>query len=73
MRKQFENKSTQSEKTLSQEAHDQSKPVELTEQQLDMVAGGGTKTAKETVTFPTETVCLDYGKIQWVYTQQPLP
>jgi len=40
MRKLFENQTTQSEKTIRQEARDQYETVELNERQLDMVAGG---------------------------------
>jgi hypothetical protein len=50
----FENQTTQSEKTIRQEAREHFELVELNDQQLDMVAGGA---------FDTYMQFLDaYGK-----------
>ncbi len=42
-------------------------PAELSDTELEKVAGAGDKNAHD---FPTETVSLNYGEIAWAYTQQ---
>jgi len=56
MRKQFENQTTQSEKTIRQEARDQM--VELNDQQLDMVAGGAKFSGKVFLTNPPDSITV---------------
>jgi type VI protein secretion system component Hcp len=43
---------------------------ELTETELDQVAGGKPSAAPKQDAFPTETIKLSYGAIQWDYTKQ---
>jgi hypothetical protein len=48
----------------------ESKPVcELTEEQLDRVSGGGTKSATKDP-LPTESISLEYGGIIFSYSPQ---
>ncbi len=48
----------------------ESKPVcELTEEQLDRVSGGGTKSATKDP-LPTELISLEYGGIIFSYSPQ---
>jgi hypothetical protein len=43
---------------------------EMTETELDQVAGGKPSAAPKQDAFPTETIKLSYGTIQWEYTKQ---
>jgi type VI protein secretion system component Hcp len=43
---------------------------EMTETELDQVAGGKPSAAPKQDAFPTETIKLSYGAIQWDYTKQ---
>jgi hypothetical protein len=62
MRKQSEINTTQSEKTIRQEARDQFELVELNERQLDMVAGGG----KKSQSSHTEYLTYDLGGVVFI-------
>jgi type VI protein secretion system component Hcp len=58
-----------SDEMLKQESLAKTDPnVGLSEKDLDQVTGGGGKANAETK--PTETVSLDYSKIEWTYTPQ---
>jgi hypothetical protein len=40
----------------------------LDDNDLETVSGGDKASPKET--FPTETISLNYGRIEWTYTKQ---
>jgi hypothetical protein len=42
---------------------------ELTEDDLALVSGGKPSAAPKQETFPTETIKLSYGAIEWTYTK----
>jgi bacteriocin-like protein len=49
--------------------NDNDKTRELTEDELNHVSGGNPKVApKQEAAFPTETIKMTYGAIQWTYT-----
>lgn len=43
---------------------------EMTETELEQVTGGKPSAAPKQDAFPTETIKLGYGAIQWDYTKQ---
>jgi bacteriocin-like protein len=48
---------------------DTEKTRELTEDELNHVSGGNPKVApKQEAVFPTETIKMTYGAIEWTYT-----
>jgi len=55
------------EPTVDQKNHAEEK-TQLSEEALSKISGGGTptkNTASKTDTLPTETVTLNYSKVEW--------